>query len=348
MLAFSAERRKNRRLQVLDVLRGIAVLLVLCRHWNTWEFLTRMGWTGVDLFFVLSGFLVSRLLYSEYDKNGNIGYLRFFVRRGFKIYPLFYLLLLGTALVVYFSGQPLHWRLFLQEGLFIQNYLGGIYVHTWSLAVEEHFYVALLLLAALFFPKRSGFARVCFSLVVLCLIIRIWNCTQGSCNNHFSTHTRLDSLLIGVLAGYLWRYGSEQFRKQIASSRNVLLLTSVAVMLIFAFVQPESMFTQTAGFTLLALAGCGLLFFGLTAGDKLPVLATPFALTGYYSYAIYLFHIPAKLILGYFGFEETTDWNNAVGFWLYIMFSIGGGIVLSELIELPLLRFRDRVLPSRA
>jgi peptidoglycan/LPS O-acetylase OafA/YrhL len=87
---------RNKR---LDILRCVAVVLVLGRHGvidGVWK---ETGWAGVDLFFVLSGFLISGLLFSEYKKKQSIDLPRFFIRRGFKIYPAFYLMLLTTFLV---------------------------------------------------------------------------------------------------------------------------------------------------------------------------------------------------------------------------------------------------------
>src|SRR5512135_1473672 len=99
-----APRASGGRLVSLDVLRCLAVLLVIGRHmappptriapvrWfiDTWH---QGGWIGVDLFFVLSGFLISGLLYRDLSKNGSLGVGRFLIRRGLKIYPAFYVLL---------------------------------------------------------------------------------------------------------------------------------------------------------------------------------------------------------------------------------------------------------------
>src|SRR3954471_20438531 len=87
----------NHRLTELDFLRGIAVILVLFAHHYLISYTGTMGWIGVDLFFVLSGFLVSGLLFAEYKKFGDIHPVRFLIRRGFKIYPLFYLSILITS-----------------------------------------------------------------------------------------------------------------------------------------------------------------------------------------------------------------------------------------------------------
>src|SRR5215831_18752084 len=94
-------RRPSPRNAQLDALRAIAVLLVLGRHLPFFPLWIRVGWTGVDLFFVLSGFLISGLLFREYKATGGIRIGRFLVRRGFKIYPAYYLFLTGS--VIYYA-----------------------------------------------------------------------------------------------------------------------------------------------------------------------------------------------------------------------------------------------------
>src|ERR1041385_5057357 len=103
----------------LDLLRGIAVLMVIACHYPYSHFLEKIGWAGVDLFFVLSGFLISGLLFTDWKSTGTISLSRFFIRRGFKIYPAFYVFLFVTAPI----GLVGHygWRNFAGECLFIQN-----------------------------------------------------------------------------------------------------------------------------------------------------------------------------------------------------------------------------------
>jgi peptidoglycan/LPS O-acetylase OafA/YrhL len=132
---------RNRR---LDVLRCIAVVLVMLHHGGISHFFSQAGWAGVDLFFVLSGFLISGLLFSEYRKRHAISFKRFFIRRGLKIYPAFYGYLLLTAITSYkVLGSMTPPAQYLHEIFFVQNYWPGVWNHTWSLAVEEHFYIFL-------------------------------------------------------------------------------------------------------------------------------------------------------------------------------------------------------------
>src|SRR4051812_11977324 len=129
--------RPSTRIQGLDVLRGLAIILVLGRHgaiapanqpilhaitsiWATG------GWVGVDLFFVLSGFLVSGLIFRECQENGDFSLKRFFLRRGLRIYPPFYAFLLarGMLALVFRSdnAELFTFSRFLREAFFVQNY----------------------------------------------------------------------------------------------------------------------------------------------------------------------------------------------------------------------------------
>jgi len=124
------------RNKCLDVLRGVAVLMVIVHHYaGPHSSLLHIGGIGVDLFFVLSGFLISGLLFSELERGGRIVLSRFFIRRGLKIYHAFYFFFFATMPLIWrFSGQRM-----LGEALFLQSYAPHIWQHTWSLSVEEMF-----------------------------------------------------------------------------------------------------------------------------------------------------------------------------------------------------------------
>ena len=119
------------RLKTIDILRAFAILGVLFRHSiiDTWY--SRPGWAGVDLFFVLSGFLVSGLLFNEFKKSGQVNIKRFLIRRGFKIYPAFYIFLL-VALITekYWFRVNYPLQNILSELFFMQSYFNGCFLHT--------------------------------------------------------------------------------------------------------------------------------------------------------------------------------------------------------------------------
>jgi len=166
-------------LKELDILRGVAVLLVLACHCRASEFLLRSGW--VDLFFVLSGFLVSGLLFVEHQRTGRIRIWRFFARRGFKIYPAFYFFVAVTLLFDALHSKPPEISSLIRELVFIQNYGPAIWPHTWSLAVEEHFY--LLVGLGLFTAScllRTPFRFLPIALLAVCamaLVLRLVTAT---------------------------------------------------------------------------------------------------------------------------------------------------------------------------
>jgi peptidoglycan/LPS O-acetylase OafA/YrhL len=210
----------------LDVLRGIAVMLVLISHIHILPslglnfsmkalrgvtvILNHGGWVGVDLFFVLSGFLVSGLLFNEYKKTGRINAGRFLIRRGFKIYPSFYVFM-GLSICIGLLGPAFYHptSLYIPDLLFIRNYIPGqwIYWHTWSLDVEEHFY--LLLTLAFFIAikfNRINFKTLAGTYVLLLFIGFICRFFVNLNNPEFDfqtqytqTHIRLDALFFGVV-----------------------------------------------------------------------------------------------------------------------------------------------------
>ncbi|MGA7221103.1 MAG: acyltransferase, partial [Candidatus Sulfotelmatobacter sp.] len=169
----------NNRNQMLDALRGIAILLVLGRHTLVSELWNKVGWCGVDLFFVLSGFLISGLLFQEYKRYGNIRLKTFWLRRGMKIYPAFYICTLAqTAVYVLmfgkYPGLPSPTHLFLIDATFLSSYFQGMSGHAWSLAIEEHFYfllpVFLLVLVKLRPKKENPFASIPFAFLVIAIV----------------------------------------------------------------------------------------------------------------------------------------------------------------------------------
>ncbi len=181
---------REHRLASLDALRGVAILLVLLHHpvlpFSSGGFLApvvsttyRFGWTGVDLFFVLSGFLVGVLLLRELKDYGRVDVRRFLTRRAFKIWPS-YLLLIACVFALTSAVEPPHdaakaFRHLVPNLLHVQNYWLSPRVQTWSLAVEEHFYLILPFgIALVARTRRPGawLTAIAASLMVGCLALR--------------------------------------------------------------------------------------------------------------------------------------------------------------------------------
>jgi peptidoglycan/LPS O-acetylase OafA/YrhL len=358
------------RLKRLDILRCVAILMVVCGHSAFW-FTGREGWAGVDLFFVLSGFLISGLLYSEYKRRQDISFKRFFVRRGLKIYPAFYVLILATfaAQHLLWRGRPAPLQNFFNEFLFIQNYRYGVWGHTWSLAVEEHFYIGLALLLLLLVrissnrsnPFRSIpaiFAAVALSCLVLrCLTIWAFppadNLTAHVTN---PTHERIDALFFGVFIGYLYHFRLEVIQKLLRpwGNRFAIAIPSALLLSVCYFFARDSHVLLAFGFTALYLGFGGLLLLslevrGIFAGGIakfLEPLGTAAAYLGRHSYSIYLWHTPFLQVVDVVLRKviPVPVAPLAVSI-VKIVGSCVLGIVFAHLIEFPVLKFRDRFFP---
>ncbi|HEU4716275.1 MAG TPA: acyltransferase [Bacteroidia bacterium] len=358
----SLNKKERHRLRELDFLRGIAIILVLFRHRFLFLFSYRMGWIGVDLFFVLSGFLVSGLIFRENKLTGSFRPGTFLVRRGFKIYPLYYFSLAAYSTVQYLR-HDFAFRSLKGDAFFIQNYLNGwgmIFPASWSLAVEEHFYFGIALLFALSAVRkgvasagRYGVEIVIGAVMLLCLALRIYYACAfpGQIARGFTmTHLRIDSLAAGVLISYWFHYKKEKLIRIAGKLKYLLPPAGIALLLFTQFLDPfKSLFVRTGGFTMLWCGFGMILIFFITETDinkKLnrifsrPVVSLTSRI-GVYSYAIYLIHAMVNdFVFKYF------HGKSYFGFALYFFASILAGALMTELIEKFFLKIRDRYFPG--
>ena len=351
----------------LDSLRGLAILLVLGVHVQASPTWAKVGWLGVDLFFVLSGFLISNLLFSEYKTHGSINLKSFYIRRGFKLYPSFYFLVLATILYCWIAGRGIRPGTALAEVTFMQNYFTGLWGHTWSLAVEEHFYILLplsLVCMARFAPGGKPFRGipVLFLVVaVLCLAARVatWRLMEFQYSTHFQrSHLRFDSLLFGVLLSYYFNFESARISKWTGPYRKRLFFGSFLAILPCMILPNSNPWVYTIGFSLAYMSFGGLLLLTLfdergklVVNRKSGIAERALAGIGFFSYSIYLWHVPIAMAFGPLNHwleEQHVQVNPYCLFVVYLLVSIVFGSAISKLLELPLLRFRDRVVPRRA
>lgn len=353
------------RLKQLDILRGVAILLVFGRHYDVWKIWHRGGWAGVDLFFVLSGFLISGLLFTEYKRYGQIRIVHFLIRRGFKIYPPFYAMVAWSVVLwLLYRGQVDSGGLF-SELFFLQSYRAGLWPHTWSLAVEEHFYLALpfvLLLLCRISRDRTDpfraipwlFAAVASSVLVLRLLLS-WESPAAVGLRLFRTHLNIDGLLFGVLISYLYHFRRDRFERLASLPRWLLLPASgLLVLPCFLFDSRESFFIQTFGHSLLYVGYGGLLIAALVARADGPkslfrVVGASMAIIGSQSYSIYLWHYPfATFGMSFLRHRGVLPEDGIVPLAAYVIGSIALGIAMARLVEIPALKIRDRLFPSRS
>jgi peptidoglycan/LPS O-acetylase OafA/YrhL len=361
------------RLAELDVLRAAAVLLVIGHHWAQFvnrdtsaltRVMWRSGWAGVDLFFVLSGFLVSGLLFREYARHGKVNILRFFVRRGFKIYPGFYAMIAVMSFIQYGQGErpAAFWKSLLAEVVFFQNYFRGLWNHTWSLAIEEHFYL-LLGLGFVAYTSRwklGGNLKRASLLVVLvcaaCLAGRFLTARELGytwTRVYSPTHLRIDALLFGVGLSYAYQYQRARVEAFLGRFGLPLLAVSLALVIWPFLLAQEAPLMYTVGLLSLTVGFGGLMMLMVVRGGtfrrRVPWLVAPLAFVGRHSYSIYLWHMPVLWLVGY-RLLKSTGWANggSAHFWAYFGGTLLVGIGAARLIEIPAIALRDRIMPSRS
>ncbi len=348
----------------LDILRGLAVLLVLGRHFpagtvhlsgwavNLIKMWHRIGWSGVDLFFVLSGFLVSGLLFGEFQSTGRIALKRFLIRRGLRIYPVFYLMIF---LSIIFLWRKIRLIQVFVEVFFLQSYAQAqncIWQHTWTLAIEEHFYFGLGIILLILSKNRGRdpFRLIPFLWLLaafLCLLFRLQ--TPYDVREVFTpTHVRIDALLFGVTLAYFYHFHQERLALWVKHARIFLGLGTVL------FLSPIFLTELRAGpfLTRFGLTGSylgfGLLLLLFLFNEK-PAVKNPsekiFAFVGVRSYSIYLWHVPVLLLA-----VKPLGFEGASGFWwagaIYLMGSVAAGCISYEWVERPILVWRDRHYPA--
>jgi peptidoglycan/LPS O-acetylase OafA/YrhL len=192
-----AEFLALRRFDALDGLRAVAAVIVVFFHFGGPQSRFLSGWIGVHIFFVVSGFLITTLMLREYDRNGRISLRDFYLRRVFRIMPLYYLVLFFTAIGAYHQGG--HWAA-LKEHLpnfllFMNEYHippGLPYLHTWTIGIEWKFYMVwpLLLIAVSAVAARW---RIPLTLTAFALVLVPYNQTWVGMGVHYAV------LLIGAL-----------------------------------------------------------------------------------------------------------------------------------------------------
>jgi peptidoglycan/LPS O-acetylase OafA/YrhL len=329
------------------------------------------GFYGVELFFVLSGFLIGRILI-RYDSDlGNAGTVAvFYIRRWFRTLPLFWLfVVLNVLLEVQIMDHPLSLGEVLQHGFFLRTltaYHPTFFPESWSLAIEEWFY--LLFPAAIWLGLRfeKHFVRV-FLGVAATLFLFSTIGRMISANAQDATWAqwqrviviyRFDGLMIGVFAAWLslrwpaaWRT-----RPRLAAALGCVMLVALYASLWrwqdghFVF-GPDDYFARTFRFTLVSLGFALLLpaasLWKLKEENFASVAVRKIAL---WSYALYLVHIPVVRLLMKYGYQ---DWRTSLGHALILfVFMIGGAILLSALLfrffERPCTGLRERVAPGIA
>lgn len=366
---------QKERLHGLDHLRAAAIVLVLLFHYNYYygvpgwlDSISRFGWSGVDLFFVLSGYLIADKLFREFDSRGKIGLKGFYWNRFLRIIPAYL-----TVVGLYFSFpdlqegrglQPLWKFLTFTQNIFIDLYR-NTFSHAWSLCVEEHFYLMLPILLYFIFSKKIAHRAAYFfaAVAVLGIVIRLyfWEAFVAPAYGqarimaaikeiYYPTYTRLDGLLVGVAIAAVFRY-KPSFKASLEKYANEILASSVVLLIITYFLFGGTLVSFR--FTSLTMSVFGFPLVSLAYGLLVIAAMSPKCLLSRYkfwptatlatlSYSIYLSHkiinhvvnTRLKYVLGLESYQV---------FPLCLICSILCGLALYLIVEKPFLILRDKV-----
>jgi peptidoglycan/LPS O-acetylase OafA/YrhL len=360
--AASAPAAAGRSLHIpsLDGIRACAVMLVFVSHAGLHGKVP--GEFGVTVFFFLSGYLITTLLRLEHEQSGAISFRAFYLRRVLRIFPPFYLAL-AVATVLWLvgglpKGPPFRLDGLLSQALFLTNYwvvlhgwwdghAPGTWIF-WSLAVEEHFYLAFPLVYVLLLRLVSGRNRQALILGGLCAAVLAWRLVlvlalgAGKDRTYVATDTRIDSILFGCLLGIFANPVLDRTRIDHSTWKFIVVPLALFGLLV-SFLIRDPWFQETVAYTLQGICLFPLFIAAVRFHDWGPfqlLNVAPVKFIGVVSYSIYLVH-PSVLY-------GVTSWASGLlppvaqsAFGLALTVAIAYGIYVA--VERPAARLRRRL-----
>jgi peptidoglycan/LPS O-acetylase OafA/YrhL len=362
----------------LDGVRGIAVLLVMIHHWTFLAgpslidtfigHVARHSWIGVEVFFALSGFLITGILV---DAKGKPHFFRnFYARRTLRIFPLYYAFLTlflviapqfgawraATTQLADPPSQLWYWT-YLSNFMLAQRGWYSILDVTWSLAIEEQFYVVWPMVVWLL--SRKGLFRACLGILGFSILARLVTAQLGGSYLavYLVTPCRIDGLALGALLALLARDGRLPALKRPLLTVAALGALCFVALSTFAILTDTDVrqipFTQPFLYTAIACAGGGLVVLGaLTAVPGSPaswLSGRFFLMLGKYSYSMYLFHRPVeKIIIRLFDFREAPTLGGSGLLWQLVFYGVclaltlGIAVISWNAFEKQILKLKDR------
>jgi peptidoglycan/LPS O-acetylase OafA/YrhL len=317
------------------------------------------GFLGVDIFFVLSGFLITALLLREWQQNGSIALRAFYARRALRLLPALFALMAVILLlpgVFYSSVRP--WRDALITTAYATNWVRafggeiGFFGHTWSLTIEEQFYVIWPLLLLALLKLRVGRRGILFLVVVgiavpAVLRVDLWDGPMSVKRLYYGLDTRFDSLLLGCLVALLASWDViPRSGRSLLMIRRAAAASAVVLVVLIASATEESQLTYFGLGAVACASVAVLLVHVLYCPSRLSdfILANrPLAWVGQISYGLYLWHDPI-----FFGMLNPTRMGKigVTGLALLgVRFAAAfvAAAVSFYLLERPFLRIKDRL-----
>jgi len=356
------------RLAGLDTLRALAITLVLMSHYNSFvrhapgfRAIGSIGWIGVDLFFALSGYLIGNQLLAPAARGERLDLQTFFARRLMRTVPNYYLVL---AIYLLLPDSPIAGRAMAPVWYFLtftQNFslnFGDTFTHSWSLCIEEQFYLALpLAIVALVGGNRSP--RLLWCALVAALIAGITARGIAFMNGkdmftaevYYSSLTRFDELLPGVAIALLKNFHPMTYTRLLGFGNTLLtagLAGIAAVLYCVVNETPIGFLVSTFGFSLIAVCFALLTCAALSPSSLLNRLHVPGAASlALWSYAVYLAHKPVFMALSPELLERGINPSAPLTIFTFMAAGVFSGWLLYRLVEIPFMRLRARLYPIK-
>ncbi|WP_086428966.1 acyltransferase family protein [Staphylococcus cornubiensis] len=305
----------------LDGIRAIAVIAIIIYHLNP-QWLTG-GFLGVDTFFVISGYLITSLLLTEYHNTGKIELVSFWLRRFKRLIPAVLFLVMGVlVLTLIFMPTEIqkvradsiaaifyvsNWWYIMQNVDYFEQFAVQPLKHLWSLAIEEQFYLVfpIVLLALITFLRRVKSIRIAFSVLLIISMVTmmvLYVPNENVARVYFGTDTRIQTLLMGVLLALVWP--PFQLKAKVNHTMRMMIDTVglgglVILFICFKFVSETNSVLYYGGFFLISAVTLLVIassvhpsgYFAKFLGNKL------FTYIGSRSYSLYLWHYPIIVLI---------------------------------------------------
>jgi peptidoglycan/LPS O-acetylase OafA/YrhL len=375
MVGPNPEKDKE-RVYGLDHLRALAIVLVFFYHYHSRIFghpqwlndYAKFGWTGVDLFFVLSGYLISSHLFQQLKKEHTISIGTFYLKRVLRILPAFLL-----VLIIYICFPVFHereallpaWRYLTFTQNFDLDIKGfGTFSHAWSLCVEEHFYLLFPLLLLLLLKtrslRRSYLLLIAFFMLGFVTRIYSWEALYVPKMEeddswlywykymYYPSYNRLDGLLIGMSIAAVYNF-SPVFWSKISKYGNYFLVLSLVVLAGSYFVcyEEHSYNASVFGFPLVAI-GYGFMLIGaISPSGFISRKSAITTILANLSYGIYLSHKGLIHMTQQLFINLKVDGSGNLMLLLCLLCCIFGALLLNLVIERPFLRLKNKLTIKR-
>lgn len=347
----------------LDIIRAIAIILVVIGHGNFILKNTRFNHfpyinliDGVDIFFVLSGFLIGKILLKEIDSDPRFGLKklkRFWERRWLRTLPNYYLILLANYLVVHYQIinediNQFSWKFI----FFLQNFSSpfyGFFWESWSLSVEEWFYVStpiLLVLSLKVFNPKKSFLIVTILMLVLPLWYRSSIVNPNIDDNWYDLSfrklviTRLDSIAYGLLGAWIFNYFNQYWEK----FKTLSFIIGISLIVLITNYESANItfYKQVVYFAITPFSVMLLLPYAQSVKTQRGLLSKSITHISKISYSMYLINLALVAEVIRDNFPPKSEWDAIAKYVIYWSIVIIASSLIYKYFEKPILNWRDR------